>query len=561
MLGLPPNWHDLNPNVLPPDLANKLQQFLDTYNAPKPPKPNPPKPPTKPGPGGGTANVGPADPNALIGPVGIGSPNYIRPTGDFSYTVQFENDGSVAAQDVTVTEQLDPNLDWSTFQLGSFGFGSVDVTMPLGLTQYQKTVSYQNTDDSPLNVQVTLDFNVQTGLLTVTFTSLGPLTGQAPTGVFDGFLPPDNSSGGGEGFVQYTVQPKASLATGTAIDQQAAVVFDTNASLATNTFLNTIVGASTLLTDTTKQKAYTAVEGNSTKTQVLATFTDGNPSSKQSFTPTVSWGGTLIGTPTVSVKLVSLTKTTSTWEVLGSATYADPGAYGVAVVVQDTVGDNAILSSGKTQFTVVNAPLSDVTAAKTYNALEGNSTGTHVLTTFTDADPFATLSDFTPTVTWGGTLVGTPTVSMKQIPTSKGKPSEWEVLGNATYAEEGKYSVTVSVTDMEGSSLTSKKVKFNVEDAPLADVPKTTFSYTVTAGTPSGVDVLAKFTDANPYAPLSDYKVTVKWVGKVTGTPSVSVELVSRTETASIWNSTWEVVVDGLTYAPAGARPSSTRPR
>ena len=134
------------------------------------------------------------DPNALIGPAGFGTQNFIQPTGTWPYTVDFENDGSVAAQDVTVTEQLDPNLDWSTFQLGSFGFGPINVTIPAGLTQYQTTVAYQNTDGSSLNVQVALDFNVQTGLLTVTFTSLDPLTGQAPTGVFDGFLPPTTAA-------------------------------------------------------------------------------------------------------------------------------------------------------------------------------------------------------------------------------------------------------------------------------------------------------------------------------------------------------------------------------
>ena len=133
-----------------------------------------------------------------------------------------------------------PNLDWSTFQLGSFGFGPINVTVPAGLTQYQTTVSYQNTDGTSLNVQVALNFNVQTGLLTVTFTSLDPLTGQAPTGVFDGFLPPDNSSGIGEGYVQYTVQPKAGLTTGTTINQQASVVFDTNAPINTATVTNTI---------------------------------------------------------------------------------------------------------------------------------------------------------------------------------------------------------------------------------------------------------------------------------------------------------------------------------
>jgi RHS repeat-associated protein/uncharacterized repeat protein (TIGR01451 family) len=180
------------------------------------------------------------DPNALVGPASYGPQGFIQPGGTWSYTVEFENDGNAAAQDVTVTEQLDSNLDWSTFQLGSFGFGPVKVSIPAGLTQYQTTVSYQNVDGTSLNVLVSIDFNVQTGVLTVTFISLDPATGEAPTGVFDGFLPPDNSSGVGEGFVQYTVQPKAGLTTGAAITQQASVVFDINAPLNTAPDLNTI---------------------------------------------------------------------------------------------------------------------------------------------------------------------------------------------------------------------------------------------------------------------------------------------------------------------------------
>jgi hypothetical protein len=157
------------------------------------------------------------------------------------YTIDFENDGTAAAQDITVTEQLDPNIDWSTFLLGSFGFGPINVTIPAGLTQYQTTVSYQNSDGSSLNVQVSLDFNVQTGLLTVTFVSLDPLTNQTPTGVFDGFLYPESDSPlGSDGYVQYTVQPRTGLTTGTTINQQAAVVFDTNAPLNTAVVTNTI---------------------------------------------------------------------------------------------------------------------------------------------------------------------------------------------------------------------------------------------------------------------------------------------------------------------------------
>ena len=135
---------------------------------------------------------------------------------------------------------LDSNLNWSTFQLGSFGFGSVNVSIPAGLTQYQTTIAYQNSDGSSLNVAVALDFNVQTGLLKGTFTSLDPLTGQAPTGMDDGFLPPNNSGGVGEGFVQYTIQPDSALATGTTIFQLATVIFDSNAVVPTNLATNTI---------------------------------------------------------------------------------------------------------------------------------------------------------------------------------------------------------------------------------------------------------------------------------------------------------------------------------
>jgi hypothetical protein len=184
------------------------------------------------------------DPNALLGPTGFGTLGFIQPSGTWLYTVDFENDGTVSAQDVTVTEQLSPNLDWSTFQLGSFGFGAENVSIPAGLTEYQTNVSYENTDGSSLDVRVDLNFDFATGLLTATFTSLDPATGETPTGVFDGFLYPESESPvGSNGYVQYTVQPEAGLATGAGINQQASVVFDTNAPLNTAIVTNTIDAA------------------------------------------------------------------------------------------------------------------------------------------------------------------------------------------------------------------------------------------------------------------------------------------------------------------------------
>ncbi len=190
--------------------------------------------------GGSMDNQGAHDPNAMVGPGGYGAQNFIQPAGAWPYTAEFENDGSVAAQNVTVTQQLDANLDPSTFQLGSFGFGPIIVNIPPGLTQYQTTVAYHNLDGSSLNVQVAIDFNVQTRMLTATFTSLDPTTGQAPTGLTDGFLPPDNANGIGEGFVQYTIHPKNNLVTPDQVNQQASIVFDINPPLNTATFTNMI---------------------------------------------------------------------------------------------------------------------------------------------------------------------------------------------------------------------------------------------------------------------------------------------------------------------------------
>jgi RHS repeat-associated protein len=225
------------------------------YHRPTPPQNPAPSPVAT----GTTINQISHDPNALVGPAGYGSQGFFQPGGALTYTVEFENDGSIAAQVVTVTEQLSSNLDWSTLQLGSFGFGSVDFAIPSGLTQYQTMVSYQNTDGSSLNVEVSLDFNPGTGQLTVSFESFDPLSGQAPTGETDGFLYPQSQSAlGSDGFVQYTVQPKAGLTTGNAINQQASVVFDTNSPLSTGSTTNTV----DVSVPTSSVTALPAVEGS-----------------------------------------------------------------------------------------------------------------------------------------------------------------------------------------------------------------------------------------------------------------------------------------------------------
>jgi Ca2+-binding RTX toxin-like protein len=75
---------------------------------------------------------------------------------------------------------------------------------------------------------------------TWTFTSIDPATLDVPADPLAGFLPPDDSQGNGQGFVSYTIRPKAGSRTGTAINAQASVVFDSNAPLSTAPILNTL---------------------------------------------------------------------------------------------------------------------------------------------------------------------------------------------------------------------------------------------------------------------------------------------------------------------------------
>jgi uncharacterized repeat protein (TIGR01451 family) len=184
------------------------------------------------------------DPNNIAGPSGSGAHGFVTTGQVMGYTVDFENDGTAPAQVVVVTQQLSPNLDLSTFQLGTFGFGSTVVPVPAGLTSYSTELTFPSTapgaGTAGLIVDVTAGLNLQTGLLTWTFTSKDPTTLDIPINPLEGFLPSNDSAGDGQGFVSYTVEPKATDPTGTVISALATVVFDTNTPINTNSIANTI---------------------------------------------------------------------------------------------------------------------------------------------------------------------------------------------------------------------------------------------------------------------------------------------------------------------------------
>jgi RHS repeat-associated protein len=78
--------------------------------------------------------VGPDDPNFIAGPSGSGPQNFVADAATFPYVINFENQPTAGAPAlvVQVTQQLDPNLHWSTFQFGDVGFGNFTVHVPPG---------------------------------------------------------------------------------------------------------------------------------------------------------------------------------------------------------------------------------------------------------------------------------------------------------------------------------------------------------------------------------------------------------------------------------------------
>ena len=90
------------------------------------------------------ATAGSFDPNAMIGPSGYGPSNFVSGAAQtrFPYQIDFENSptATAPAQQVVITDTLDPNLDLSTFQLTEIAFGDTVLTIPPGSQDYQTTV-------------------------------------------------------------------------------------------------------------------------------------------------------------------------------------------------------------------------------------------------------------------------------------------------------------------------------------------------------------------------------------------------------------------------------------
>ncbi len=133
---------------------------------------------------------------------------------------------------MVITDQLDSNLDWSTFSLTEVGFGDHVIAVPPKSQHFETTVPATYNGVS-FNVQIDTGIDLATGEVYAKCYLIDPNTSLPPP-VPIGLLPPEDGTGRGKGYFSYAVSPKAGLPTGTEIRNIALVSFDGQPQVATN---------------------------------------------------------------------------------------------------------------------------------------------------------------------------------------------------------------------------------------------------------------------------------------------------------------------------------------
>jgi hypothetical protein len=160
----------------------------------------------------------------------------------FSYAIDFENlaTASLAAQTVTVTDPIDTTkFDPATISLGPVVIGGeVIATPPPGLRTWSTVADLP---DPSLKLGIDVAWVESTHQLRWTLTTLDAATGELPEDPVVGFLPPDTAPPNGQGTVNFTIDPRTRT-DGLELTNQASIVFDANAPIATNVWRNTLDG-------------------------------------------------------------------------------------------------------------------------------------------------------------------------------------------------------------------------------------------------------------------------------------------------------------------------------
>lgn len=178
------------------------------------------------------------DPNFKAGPQGDGSPQHhlgkVIPVG---YVIGFENQptASLPAATVYVTDQIDTQrFDAESLTLGAISWGDQLIRIPSGLQTYTGI----HRVNQAISVRISADFNRATGQLSWTLETIDPQTGLPPSDSSLGFLPPNRNGTEGQGYLNFSISPKSDLPDASVLSNSASIIFDTNAPILTNVWVN-----------------------------------------------------------------------------------------------------------------------------------------------------------------------------------------------------------------------------------------------------------------------------------------------------------------------------------
>jgi hypothetical protein len=242
------------------------------------------------------------------------------------------------------------------------------------------------------------------------------------------------------------------------------------------------------------------VQGTTSATENFELKGAENPPAGISCTYTVLSGATVLPGQTLGTEVISIPPTASPGSAIvqvANGCSDGPGS--------PCGGPATITASGPGG--VVRADPPFTVSGQSISAAEGQVfTGT--VATISDTDPNASTSEYVADVAWGD---GTQT---------QASISGWSVIGSHTYAEEGVFAVTVSVTDrsQDHTVLDEPGWTATVADASLAAQGKTINTTNPFNGT------IATFTDADPGGTVTDYAATVDWGDGTTSPGTIAAD-------------------------------------
>jgi MYXO-CTERM domain-containing protein len=178
-------------------------------------------------------------------------------------------------------------------------------------------------------------------------------------------------------------------------------------------------------------------EGANILNVAVATFTDSALDPLSNYSATINWGDSTSASAGFVLQISG-----TLFEVLGSHTYIEEGSYWANVSVFDLDGDSG---SDNATAIVSDAALTAATVGHLFVAPNVSALNANVAQ-FIDDNPYGTLTDFSASIAWGDATVSAGTVQLVS-------GNRFAVYGSHTYVNPGDYTVTTSVADVGGSTV------------------------------------------------------------------------------------------------------------